>query len=224
MSITTCLHELTLDEIMKLVGTIVTSSVYFGTAWWLLESIPNICNDALLPESSPWTCPGSNVFYNASIIWGVLGPLRIFTKLGLYSMMNYFFLIGALAPVPIWLLSKKFPEKKWIKDINMPILIGATAYMPPARSVNYITWFVVGYIFNVVIYKKYKGWWTRHNYVLSAAMDAGVAFMAILLFFSLQYFNIYGVEWWGNAGDDHCPYATCPTAPGVIREGCPVFH
>ncbi|KAM0941683.1 putative oligopeptide transporter, OPT superfamily [Dioscorea sansibarensis] len=210
--------------VAQLVGTIVTSSVYFGTSWWLLESIPNICNVALLPESSPWTCPGSDVFYYASIIWGVLGPLRMFGKLGLYSKMNYFFLIGALAPVPVWLLSRKFPEKKWIKLINMPILIGATANMPPSRSVNYITWFVVGFIFNVVIYKKYKGWWTRHNYVLSAAMDAGVAFMAILLFFSLQNYNIYGAEWWGNASNDHCPYASCPTAPGVVADGCPVFH
>ncbi|KAJ0989707.1 hypothetical protein J5N97_008063 [Dioscorea zingiberensis] len=57
--------------LVQLVGTVVASTVYFATAWWLLTSIENICNLDLLPADSPWTCPGDDVFYNASIIWGV---------------------------------------------------------------------------------------------------------------------------------------------------------
>ena len=109
---------------MKLVGTVIASSVYFGTAWLLLTSIDNICHPSLLPEGSPWTCPGDRVFYSASLILGVVGPLRMFGRLGLYAKTNYFFLLGILAPVPVWLLSHLFPEKKWIKLINMPIIIG----------------------------------------------------------------------------------------------------
>ncbi|KAA0065735.1 oligopeptide transporter 5-like [Cucumis melo var. makuwa] len=209
--------------IVQLVGTIVSSSVYFGTAWWLLTTIPNICDTEVLPEGSPWTCPGDDVFYNASIIWGVVGPLRMFTKYGVYGQMNWFFLIGLLAPLPIWLISLKFPEKKWIKLINMPIIIGATGGMPPARSVNYITWGIVGIFFNFYVYKKYKGWWARHNYILSAALDAGVAFMGIVIYFTLQSRDIFGPDWWGLEADDHCTLAKCPTAPGVVAKGCPVL-
>ncbi|KAJ6314463.1 hypothetical protein OIU78_018025 [Salix suchowensis] len=43
--------------IVQLVGTIVSSTVYFATAWWLLTSVENICNPDLLPDGSPWTCP-----------------------------------------------------------------------------------------------------------------------------------------------------------------------
>lgn len=209
--------------IVQLVGTVVASSVYFGTSWWLLTSIEHICDVSMLPDGSPWTCPGDDVFYNASIIWGVVGPLRMFTKQGVYPEINWFFLVGFLAPFPVWFLSRKFPNQKWIGLINMPIILGATGSMPPARAVNYIMWGAVGIFFNYFIYRKYKGWWARHNYVLSAALDAGVAFMAVLLYFTLQNKDVNGPEWWGLTADDHCPLASCPTAPGVVAEGCPVI-
>ncbi|KAH0465734.1 hypothetical protein IEQ34_005837 [Dendrobium chrysotoxum] len=208
--------------LVQLVGTIVASSVYFGTAWWLLETIENICDPSKLPEGSPWTCPGDTVFFNASIIWGVVAPRRMFGNLGLYTKMNYFFLIGIIAPFPIWLLYRLYPNKKWLRLINMPIILGATSAMPPARAVNYIMWGTVGIFFSFVVYRRYKGWWARHNYVLSAGLDAGVAFMATLTYFSLQIKNIDGVNWWGLPLNDHCPLASCPTAPGVKVPNCPV--
>lgn len=208
---------------IQLVGTIIASSVYFGTAWWLLGKVKYICHQDLLPEGSPWTCPGDDVFYNASIIWGVVGPRRMFGSLGLYAKMNWFFLIGLLSPVLVWAMSRMFPKQGWIKLINMPVMLGATALMPPARAVNYLCWGAVGIFFNFVVYRKYKAWWARHNYVLSAGLDAGVAFMAILIYFCLQINNIMGVGWWGLLLDDHCPLAHCPTAPGIAVKDCPVF-
>uniref|UniRef100_A0A2N9ICW8 Uncharacterized protein n=1 Tax=Fagus sylvatica TaxID=28930 RepID=A0A2N9ICW8_FAGSY len=176
--------------VVQLVGTLVASSVYFGTAWWLLTSVEHICEPSKLPEGSPWTCPGDDVFYNASIIWGVVSPLRMFGRLGLYSKMNYFFLIGILAPLPVWVLTRLFPEQKWIRLIHMPIILGGDL----------------------------KAGGLRHNYILSAGLDAGVAFMAILCYFTLQIRDINGMRWWGLDLNDHCPLASCPTAPGIEVE------
>ncbi|KAF3796550.1 Oligopeptide transporter 5 [Nymphaea thermarum] len=209
--------------VVQLVGTLVSSSVYFGTAWWLLSTAPNICNTALLDPSSPWTCPGDDVFYNSSIIWGVVGSLRMFGRLGVYAGQNWRFLVGLLAPVPVWECSRLFPKAKWISLINMPILIGATGMMPPVRAVNYLAWGAVGIAFNFVVYRKYKQWWARHNYVLSARLDAGVACSAVLTYFALQCRSIFGIQWWGTELDDHCALARCPTEPGIVTKGCPVF-
>ncbi|KAL4628031.1 hypothetical protein ACB092_05G208800 [Castanea dentata] len=210
--------------IVQLVGTLIASSLYFGTSWWLLTSVEHICEPSKLPEGSPWTCPGYDVFYSASIIWGVVSPIRMFGRLGLYSKMNYFFLIGFLAPLPVWVLSRLFPEQKWISLINMPIFIGGSGGMPLARAVNYLCWGFAGIFFNFYVYRRYKGWWARHNYILSAGLDAGVAFMAMLCYFTLQIRDINGMRWWGLELDDHCPLASCPIAPGIEVEGCPVFH
>lgn len=147
----------------------------------------------------------------------------MFGSRGIYPKMNYFFLFGLLAPVPVWLLSLKYPEKKWIRLINVPVIIGGAGGMPPIRAVNYVCWFMVGIFFNFVVYTKFKAWWARHNYILSAGLDAGVAFMAILCYFALQGQGINGPSWWGLSLSDHCPLASCPTAPGVSVKGCPVF-
>ena len=208
---------------VQLVGTIVSSTVYFATAWWLLTSVENICNPDLLPEGSPWTCPGSDVFYNASIIWGVVGPLRMFTDKGVYPEQNWWFLIGFLAPIPMWFLERKFPENKWIKLIHVPLILSATSAMPSAKTVHYWSWAFVGFVFNYIIYRRYRGWWAKHTYILSAALDAGVAFLGVILYFALQSKDIYGPSWWGADISDHCPLAKCPTAPGIKVKGCPVF-
>ncbi|XP_019058544.1 PREDICTED: oligopeptide transporter 1-like, partial [Tarenaya hassleriana] len=209
--------------IVQLVSTIIASTVSFATTWWLITSVKDICQQDLLPKGSLWTCPGHTVFYNASIIWGVIGPGRMFTTKGVYPELNWFFLIGLLSPVPGWFLSRKYPEKKWIKNIHMPLIFSGTSAVPSAKAVHYWSWFVVGVIFNYYVFRRFKEWWARHTYILSAALDAGTAFMAVAIFFGLQNYNINMPDWWGLDSTDHCPLARCPTAKGVVAEGCPVF-
>ena len=185
----------------------------------MLGSVKNICVDD--PQSdSPWTCPGDRVFFDASVIWGLAGPKRIFGSLGNYSAINWFFLGGAIGPVIVWLLHRAFPKQTWIRLINLPVLLGATAYMPPATALNYNSWIVVGTIFNFFVFRYRKQWWQRYNYVLSAALDAGVAFMAVLIYLSVGVENT-SLTWWGTNGE-HCDLAGCPTAKGIVVDGCPV--
>ncbi|XP_039005419.1 oligopeptide transporter 6-like [Hibiscus syriacus] len=204
----------------QVVGTIVSVFVYTLTAWWLMEEIPNLCDTSLLPPDSPWTCPMDNVFFDASVIWGLVGPRRIFGTEGEYGNVNWFFLGGALAPLLVWLAHKAFPDKEWIRLIHMPVLLGATSMMPPATAVNFTSWLIMAFLFGYVLYKYRPEWWKRYNYVLSGGLDAGTAFMTILLFLALQSKDI-GLQWWGNNGEG-CPLAACPTAEGVIADGCPV--
>ncbi|KDP46770.1 hypothetical protein JCGZ_06558 [Jatropha curcas] len=205
----------------QVVGTIIAAIVHLLTAWWLMETVPNICDRAVLPSGSPWTCPGDHVFYDASVIWGLIGPRRIFGGLGHYSAINWFFLAGAIAPILVWLAHKAFPNQHWIKLISMPVLLGGTLQMPPATAVNYVTWILIGFCSGFIAYRYYNNWWRRHNYVFSAGLDAGLAFMAVFLYLCLGMQQVT-LDWWGNDSDG-CPLASCPTAPGVVVKGCPVF-
>ncbi|KAL7157042.1 hypothetical protein ABFS83_02G051000 [Erythranthe nasuta] len=207
--------------IVQFLGTIIAGTVNIAVAWWLLTSITNICQDDLLPPDSPWTCPGDRVFFDASVIWGLVGPKRIFGSLGNYSSMNWFFLGGAIGPVLVWFLHKAFPKQSWIPLINLPVLLGATGAMPPATPLNYNAWIIIGTIFNFFVFRYRKIWWQRYNYILSAALDAGVAFMAVGLYFTLGM-EEKGIDWWGTSGE-HCKLATCPTAKGIRVDGCPIY-
>ncbi|XAR70127.1 hypothetical protein NMG60_11026890 [Bertholletia excelsa] len=202
----------------QIVGTVIAGFVYLGTAWWLMETIPDICESS----SSVWTCPTDTVFYDASVIWGLIGPRRIFGDEGTYGAVNWFFLAGAIAPLLVWVAQKAFPGQEWIRLINMPVLIGATGMMPPATAVNYTTWIILGFISGFVVYRYRPELWKRYNYVLSGALDAGLAFMGVLLYLCLGLEGV-SLDWWGNDLDG-CTYADCPTEKGVKVPGCPVVY
>jgi hypothetical protein len=46
--------------------------------------------------------------------------------------------------------------------------------------------------------RRYKtAWWEKYNYVLSAALGAGVAFSGLIMFFAVEY-HAKNLNWWGN--------------------------
>ncbi|KAI3787549.1 hypothetical protein L1987_42098 [Smallanthus sonchifolius] len=145
----------------------------------------------------------------------------IFGDQGIYTMVNWAFVIGEIAPVLVWVARRVFPNQHWITLVNMPVLIGATGSMPPATAVNYTAWIFVGFLSGFVMFRYRPDIWQRHNYVLSGTLDAGLAFMGVLLYLCLGLEDI-GLYWWENDLDG-CPYASCPTALGVFVEGCPAL-
>lgn len=226
----TFLQDLKLGHYMKIppramfmaqvAGTLISALVHLGTAWWLIDTVPDICDRALLPPGSPWTCPGDHVFYDASVIWGLIGPQRIFGNLGHYSALNWSFLFGAIAPVIVWIAHKTFPSQQWIRLITVPVLLAGIINMPPATSVNYNSWIIIAFLSGFVVYRYNQKLWSRHNYVLSGALDAGLAFMGVLLYLCLGMEHVR-LNWWGSDADQ-CPLAKCPTAEGVVVKGCQI--
>ncbi|PIN18524.1 hypothetical protein CDL12_08807 [Handroanthus impetiginosus] len=206
--------------LVQLIGTMIASIVNMIVAWWLLH-LDGMCHPDKFSDS-PWTCPDDHIFFDMSVIWGLIGSKRIFGKEGNYLALNWFFLVGLLGPVVIWGCHKAFPKHSWIPLINLPVILGATSDMPPASALNYNSWIFVGTIFNFFVFRYRKKWWQRYNYILSAALDAGVAFMVVFLYFTVGIENTK-ISWWGNNNVDHCDLASCPTAKGVIVHGCPVF-
>lgn len=203
-----------------MIGTIISVITYTCTAWWMMATIPHLCDVAVLGADTQWSCPSDSTFYTASVLWGLVGPQRMFGNLGVYPHVNWFFLGGAVAPLLVWAAAKAFPsQRSWISLINMPILLGATSMMPPATAVNFTSWIIVAAIFGRFIYRNYPEWWGRYNYVLSGGLDLGSAFATMAVWFTLRTVSL---TWWGNSGEG-CPLATCPTAKGVVVDGCPVF-
>lgn len=117
----------------------------------------------------------------------------MFTKYDIYPEMNCFFLIVLLCTCSSEASINKIVYHKWIQLINFPIITAGASNIPPVRYLNYITWVIVGIFFNFYVYRKFKGWWTRNTYILSAGLDVGVTFMGLVLYFTLQS---YDPKWW----------------------------
>ncbi|KAF9935332.1 hypothetical protein FBU30_003122 [Linnemannia zychae] len=187
---------------VQVISSVVAGIVNLATTDWLLRVQPNICTKA----GYPWTCRNTNTFYSASVIWGVIGPGRMFGPGTQYSIIQWGFVLGALLPIPVWWLHRRYPRIKFLKKIHFPVLLAATSNMPPAQAYFYPNGIFLGFIFMWYIRRYHHKWWTRYNYVTSAAMDTGVAISGLLCYFILQSWDKDFFEWWGNSQDiDHCP-------------------
>ncbi|KAJ7660928.1 small oligopeptide transporter [Mycena polygramma] len=179
----------------QIIATVVAGTVQLGVQAWMFTNIDNFCAP---DQKDGFICPSTEVFGTASIIVPLV----------------FFFLVGAAAPLIAWTLNKKYPNS-FLKYVKCPVIFNGTGLIPPATAINYVPWAAVGFIFQYVIRRRHFSWWTKYNYVLSAALDSGVAVSIIVIFFCLQFpkngtiglTNI--ATWWGNTvpfvGADYGP-------------------
>ncbi|KAI9596969.1 OPT oligopeptide transporter protein-domain-containing protein [Syncephalis fuscata] len=179
----------------QVVGTLIAGTVNVLTAYWMFGHMPDVCT------TQAWYCRGAHVFFSASVIWGVIGPNRMFGTEGYYSALMWCFLVGLLLPIPFWLITRRYPNS-WVRFINIPVLLAGTAGMPPAYPGIYPMYILLGFIFQFYLFRYRQQWWARYNYILSAGLDAGVAISSFAIFFLLTQNNIQ-LDWWGNQSD--CP-------------------
>ncbi|KAG2002633.1 peptide transporter MTD1 [Coprinopsis cinerea AmutBmut pab1-1] len=184
----------------QVIATMIAGTTQLGVQAWMFSNIPNMCTP---DQRDGFICPATEVFGTASVIWGVIGPARQFSKGEVYYALVFFFLAGFVTPIIGYFLTRRFPNS-WLRYVNFPVIYSGTGYMPPATASNYVPWAIVGFIFQYVIRRRHFSWWTKYNYVLSAALDAGVALAAVIIFFTLQYpkngdIGVNTIQaWWGN--------------------------
>ncbi|PWN27910.1 OPT-domain-containing protein [Jaminaea rosea] len=200
-----CSQNLKLGHYMKvsprltfwvmLIGTVWASVVQVFVNLFMRTHVNEICS---AENAHQFTCPQASVYYTSSIIWGVIGPRRMFNS-GYYSSIYWALLVGALVPIPIFFASRRWPNSV-LKVVNVPLFFTSTSLIPPAAGIVVSSWFAVGFVFQYVIRKKAFRWWSRYNFITSAAMDTGTILSSIIVFLALvlprdgQIF----LHWWGN--------------------------
>jgi OPT family small oligopeptide transporter len=195
----------------QIIATVVAGTVQLGVQAWMFTNIKDFCAPN---QKDGFICPSTEVFGTASIIWGVIGPRLMFSRGQTYYPLVFFFLVGAAAPAIAWTLNRRYPNS-FLKYVNFPVIFNGTGLIPPATAINYVPWAAVGFIFQYVIRRRHFSWWTKYNYVLSAALDSGVAVCIIVIFFALQFpkngtIGLTNIAiWWGNTvpfvGADYGP-------------------
>ncbi|KAG6026942.1 hypothetical protein E4U40_001815 [Claviceps sp. LM458 group G5] len=161
---------------------------------FLIGNIKEICTPH---QSQGLTCPSARTFYNASVIWGVVGPKRVFGVGGLYSWTNWFWFIGFILPVIQYLIARRYP-RTFLRYLITPALFGAAAMLPPATLYFLFQWVIVGMLFNLVVRRLFFGWWSRYTYAMSGALDIGTALCTVLIGLGLGLSETIMPDWWGT--------------------------
>ncbi|KAK7990274.1 OPT oligopeptide transporter [Apiospora arundinis] len=139
-----------------------------------------------------FTCPGINTFFTASVLWGTIGPRRVFGAGGTYTAT----LVGWPLGVGGW--RRPCTGRSGRSRVMHPValLYGAmflapynVGYLLPCLPIAYVSW--------VYTKRRYLGFWSKYNFVTSAAFSVGVALTGLVCFFSLQYTGVE-LKWWGN--------------------------
>ena len=204
------------------IGTIVsTCFVAVATQNFIMENVKGLCTP---DQPSRFTCANDGApLYASSLMWGLLGSDRMFGAI--YPLLKWCFLIGTviavvflvgqglgpkylpgakeklrakLRPWVFALLDKTvFPFVASLLWLNPILIIQGVQHWAPSNLSYKTPGFILSFIFMYLLPKYRLAWWEKYNYVLSAALTAGVAISALIMFFAVGY-NPIKLDWWGN--------------------------
>jgi OPT family small oligopeptide transporter len=120
----------------QLVATVWSCLCQLATVEWAMGTIKNVCTKA---AQGNFTCASIKTFYNASVIWGAIGPKHIFSSGAVYQSLQYFWAAGFLAPFVVYGLARAFPKMSLIRKISMPLIFACFSYVPPYSAMNIVS-------------------------------------------------------------------------------------
>lgn len=184
----------------SITNTVITSLI--------LTTLDDVCT----PDApNNMTCKKIQTTFNKHLVWGLFGK-HIFSVKGRYSWVLWFFLAGAVLALFVVIMRRFRPNAFW-KKFSPTLFFAGASSIPSVTGINYSTWFVVAFIFNFFVYRRYKPWWRKYNLVLAIGLDVGVAIAALIIYFCVVFTGGSDkFSWWGttvaSAGCDSigCPY------------------
>jgi hypothetical protein len=121
---------------------------------------------------------------------GLIGPQRQFGQSSIYYPEVFAVIVGVFLPIPFWYWQRKRPNR-WNGFIAIPVVLSSIQFIPPATGINYSSWIIVGFIFQFWIRRNNFPWWSKFNYVTSAALDIGMFYLlrTSVMFAHLFFFS-----------------------------------
>lgn len=178
----------------QMVATLVASFVAASILNFQMTEIPGVCTAT---QKDHYTCPGINQFFTAAVLWGTVGPTKVFGKGGMYTALLAGFPIGVLVPLAVYFARKRFPRSRFLRDLHPPALFYGAIYYAPYNMSYLWPGVVLSYFSHIWLKTRHTAFWAKYNYALSAAFSSGVAIAAIVIFFALQMQHV-DLKWWGN--------------------------
>jgi OPT family oligopeptide transporter len=142
----------------QIIATFISTFVCVGVLNFQMTQIEGVCT-----EDARWkmTCPSVNTFFTASVLWGTVGPSKIFGKNGLYTEVLIGFPLGVVVVLAVWAINKRFPNWTWTRQIHpVAIMYGGIVWAPynmsyvwPSVPIAYFSW--------IYLKSRYLGLWSK---------------------------------------------------------------
>lgn len=118
-----------------MLATLISTIVCTGVMKFQMD-IKDVCT-----KDAPmrFLCPGPNTFFTASVLWGTIGPIKVFGKDGQYGWLLMGFPLGILIVVGFWGLKKLFPNSRALRQVHIVAAIaGSLQWAPYSKLLRYL--------------------------------------------------------------------------------------
>lgn len=214
--------------------TCLVSFVQVGIMTFQLNGgIYNMCD----PENKDhFLCNNARSYFNASVVWGLIGPRRMFK---VYPSMKWCFLIGAVIPLPLFAWRKLGPRlaaarkldlQSWrgyiasgvfLEYINEMLVCTAAATQPALSRVgqSVLPDYYVHLLFQLFVRQKFPRWWTKYAYLVTPSLSIGTGWAAFFNFWATQYHHVVYLDAWTNNANDEVMDGTLTAVRKVLPDG-----
>ncbi|KAG0361413.1 hypothetical protein BGZ54_009104 [Gamsiella multidivaricata] len=174
-------------------GTIIGGVFNYFTMIVIIDSRRSYLDGTDQDPNGLWTGVSPDTFWGSALIYGALGPKRMFDPNGDYGF--------------------KFPNVDWSK-FNVAIIAGGMSAYPNGYVVGILPSLIVCLVFQYYLFRYHKNWWSKYTFILAAAMDTGAAFTGLFIFLFLgggisPQLSVAVPSWWANyytPDGDNAPY------------------
>lgn len=176
------------------ISTVISAIVSMAVLDWQIGAFPDLCSP---DQPQHLTCRVYRQIFSSSVIYGAVGPFRLFTHKGsLYNRCLYGFLVGAILPLIPWMASRRWPRSNWAYVHTPVILSGMFCF--PTLNLGYITpTMTVALFFQGYVKRWYRLWYEKYAVVFGSAIPAGISIFGMIYFFAFKM-NGHIYEWAGN--------------------------
>ncbi|KAF6826671.1 opt oligopeptide transporter [Colletotrichum plurivorum] len=142
-------------------------------------------------------CLGVNTYFTAAVLFGSLGARKVFGSGGIYMALLSAFPVGLALPILFYMFQRKFPRTHWVAKVHpVMVLSGGISWSPLSSLMADIRRYNIAYMWPAVIpgwlsmvylRRRYLAFWSKYNYVLSAAFSTAIAIAAVVIFFAVSF-------------------------------------
>jgi len=154
--------------------------------YFILEGLLDSQREALLLPNGNGIYSGTLVQnYGASAVaWGKFSN-ELYTWGRRYVSVPLALGYGLCLPIPFYILHKFWPHK-YLKDFNIPLVMGFVALGVVGVNSGRAMYLLVGLASQVWARIYHPKWFYKYNYVVSAALDGGTQIIILLLSMTVQ--------------------------------------
>ncbi|WWD19463.1 hypothetical protein CI109_103923 [Kwoniella shandongensis] len=184
---------------IQIFANMLALPINYGVMRWVIDSKFDYVSGKVVDPTGQWTGQEFKSYNTAGIQYALVGPKKLFAST-VFRPVTYGFVAGAIAPIIIWALHKKFKKPRF--DLwNTTIFFASAATFYGNLSTGPFTSILIGTVWNFYLYRYKHVFWNKWAYISGAALDTGFNANLLFIFIFLGTTGAVMPNWWGNNKD-----------------------